>query len=145
MLRSGGTSARGYVFQLSNNCSNRTKVFLEIDSPIIGVGDDIDKKESINLAALSALYQLQALKLVCCLIHCIWIQFKSSKHTSLTTPDVQSCLSPKLLPKSPYRMVPSSITKKHAALWIIIVAVLGSKDLKSTSLPSQAALSGKPS
>lgn len=56
-------------YHLSNcNRSIRTTVFLEIDPPIFGVGDHTDKKESMNLAALSAVYQLHELNLVCYLI-----------------------------------------------------------------------------
>ncbi len=38
---------------------------IDIEPPIVGVGDHIEKKESVNLAALSAVYQLQGLNLVC--------------------------------------------------------------------------------
>lgn len=44
---------------------NRSTVELDnIDPPIIGVGDHQDKKRSIFLAALSAVYQLHDLGIV---------------------------------------------------------------------------------
>jgi small subunit ribosomal protein S24e len=56
---------RSCLTYTASNCSFRTTVFLDIDPPIFGVGDHTDKKESINLAALAALYQLHELNLVC--------------------------------------------------------------------------------
>ena len=42
----------------------RTTVTLDIDPPIIGIGDHQDKKRSIHLAALSVVYQLHDLGIV---------------------------------------------------------------------------------
>ena len=42
----------------------RTTVHLDIDPPITGVGDHQDKKRSLHLAALSAVYQLHDLGIV---------------------------------------------------------------------------------
>ncbi len=44
--------------------ASRTTVKIDIQPPIIGVGDHAEKRESIHLAALSALYQLHELDLV---------------------------------------------------------------------------------
>lgn len=38
---------------------SRTTVIVEIEPPVIGVGDHPEKKQSEKLAALSAVYQLQ--------------------------------------------------------------------------------------
>lgn len=42
----------------------RTTVQLDIDPLLVGVGDHTDKKQSLNLAALSAVYQLHDLGIV---------------------------------------------------------------------------------
>jgi small subunit ribosomal protein S24e len=65
MWKSGGTSAQLSLHGSNRNCAHRTTVFLDIDPPVFGVGDHVNKKDSISLAALSALYQLHELKIVC--------------------------------------------------------------------------------
>jgi hypothetical protein len=42
----------------------RSTVTLDIDPPLVGIGDHADKKTSVTLAALSAVYQLQELGIV---------------------------------------------------------------------------------
>ena len=55
----------------------RTTVQLDIDPPLVGVGDHQDRKQSLNLAALSAVYQLHDLGVVS---SCIFLY-----HPSLTS------------------------------------------------------------
>ena len=42
----------------------RTTIDLDIDPPVIGVGDHQDKRRSVHLASLSVVYQLHDLGIV---------------------------------------------------------------------------------
>jgi hypothetical protein len=48
--------------------SSRTTVTVDLPTPIVGVGDHGNKKESEKVAALSAVYQLHESGMVCYLV-----------------------------------------------------------------------------
>jgi len=50
--------------------NDRTIIELEIEPAVSATGDHVDKKQSIYLAALSAVYQLQKLGVVSTIMFC---------------------------------------------------------------------------
>jgi hypothetical protein len=79
---------------------NRTTVTVDMEPPIVGVGDSLDKKNSEKLAALSAVFQLHDLGLVCYLVLSVlghlftamhsWIIRRNCSRKLVTTPRSRS-------------------------------------------------------
>lgn len=59
-------SSRMFYHGLINGVFKRATVTVNMDPPIIGVGDNPERKQAERLAALSAVYQLHNVGLVRC-------------------------------------------------------------------------------
>jgi hypothetical protein len=69
----------------------RSTVTLDIDPPLVGIGDHADKKTSVTLAALSAVYQLQELGIVSTINFIFHNPFNSSAFLSLFLSLARGC------------------------------------------------------
>lgn len=140
---SGGTSLVLHFFPIPPEVMSRTTATVEMEPPVIGVGDHPEKKQSEKLAALSAVYQLQQLGVVRPLFELSARDFDIM--CSSTTP--KNCfLKVETNQKSHYPIVQSLVTNKLEISWIITAEDMVLENLKSPLTKSaRAILVGRPS